>query len=256
MSSFRAEFMRQRLGTEDPHAALFLSEAARRYARAADRADPAAVSRSLARFDHFSRRMAGAAGRIEQFLVLGAGLDTRPLWLPEIVAAGTRVIEVDLPSAIEHKLRILAENGITYPGRVVAIGMDLGSPDLPAALRAAGLDAGRPVAVFMEGVAFQLPAETARRVIDPRHLPLAPGSEITFDYWTNDRVTRRNARISTSPMHPFPHPEEPAALRDALLGLGYGRVEVRAVSELVARLWPDADTIARDWFVVDATVTG
>ena len=30
--------------------------------------------RPLARFDHFSRRMAGAAARIDQFLVLGVGL--------------------------------------------------------------------------------------------------------------------------------------------------------------------------------------
>lgn len=256
MSSFRAVFMKEKLGLEDPHAALFLNEVSRRYARAANLTDPLAVLRSLARFDHFSKRMAAAAGRIGQFLVLGVGLDTRALWLPEIVASGTRVIEVDLPPAIERKLGVLAEDGVTYPDRATAIGIDLGSPDLPETLRRAGFDASRPAAVFMEGVSFQLPGEVARRLLDPRHLSLAPGSEITFDYWTADRVAERNARNSASDGHSFPDPEEPAALCDALRALGYRDVEIRPLSDLVARLWPDTNHSESNWFVVEATVAG
>ena len=254
MAAFRAEYLAAWLGIEDPHATLFVSPGARRYAASKLVADGSFVRRTIARFQRFSERMASAAGRIEQFLVLGVGQDTRALWLPEIVANDVRVIEIVLPAAIERKVATLARNAIHYPDRVVPLGLDLASPDLERALADAGFDRSRPAAVFIEGVTFQLPPETIRHLLDPGGLGLASGSEVTFDYWTTDRVEQRNELRALSPMHRFALPEDPVELTTALAGLGYRDVSAIPLSALAARLWPDGGHDEKDWYLVEATV--
>ena len=254
MVAIRAEFMRAFLGGEDPHAALFAGPGARRYALTVHQSDARLVGSSLARFDWFGERMASAAAHIDQFLFLGVGCDTRALWLPAIAARGVRVIEVDLPDAIERKIATLAAAGIACPARVVPVGIDLASPALPSALMAAGFDPSRPAGVFMEGVTFQLPPETALRLLDPGGLGLAPGSRVVFDFWTRDLVARRSARFGSAGKYPFPLPEEPSALSAALAALGYRDVSVVPLSSRAAALWPDQGYAAADWYLVEATV--
>lgn len=254
MVAFRAAYLKPWLGIEDPHAHLFVGGGARRYAAASEAADRRVVGRSLARYRRFGERMAAAATRLDQMLFLGVGYDTRALWLPEIVARGVRVLEVDLPSVLDRKLAILAENGVRYPDRVVPVGIDLASPGLLPALEAAGFDPSRPTGVFAEGVTFHLPAEATRRILDPRGLGLAAGSEITFDYWTRERVERRNARYRLEPRHGSALPENPAELASALAGLGYRDATVLPLSSLAAELWPEHGYDQTDWFVVEATL--
>jgi len=215
MSAFRAEFLSARLGIVDPHAGYFLTPGMRRYAGAVYAADRRTIGRSLARFDRFGRRMTAAAARVGQFLMLGVGYDTRALWLPEIVAREVRVIEVDLPELMERKIRVLAENGVRYPDRVVPIGMNLADPDLRQRLAAAGFDPSAPAALFMEGVTFHLPPEVLQGILDPRRLGLASGSEVTFDFWTKERVVRRNEAFGQTRMHGFALPESPRELEAA-----------------------------------------
>lgn len=254
MAAFRAEYLEERLGFADPHAALFVTESTRRYARAAVARDRLASGRPIARYRRFSERMAAAARDVDQFLFLGIGYDTRALWLPEIVANAIRVFEIDLPAIIDWKTGTLAENGITYPDRVTPLGIDLTAPDLRRRLEAAGFDPSRPSGLFIEGVTFQLPPETSRHILDPRGLGLAAGSAVTFDYWTRDRVHGRNKRIALAPMHEFSLPEDPAELRVVLEGLGYRDVSIRPLSELAGRLWPDEGYDQQDWHLVEATV--
>ena len=120
LTVFRAEHLNDRLGIIDPHARLFVTEGTRRYARIANAVDAALMGRSLARFQRFGERMASAAGRMEQLLILGVGFDTRALWLPEIIESGVRVFEVDLPATIERKVRVLAENGLSIRSAHIA----------------------------------------------------------------------------------------------------------------------------------------
>ncbi len=254
MAAFRAEYLEEKLGFSDPHAALFVPESARRYARAAAAKDRRSPGLALARFQRFGERMASAARDVDQFLFLGIGYDTRALWLPEIAANAVRVFEVDMAAVIARKARVLAENGIGYPDRVIPLGIDLTAPDFRRTLENAGFDPSRPSGLFIEGVTFQLPPETSRRILDPRGLGLAAGSLVTFDYWTRDRVRARNARIALAPMHEFALPETPEELRRSLEGLGYRDVSIRPLSELAAALWPDEGHDQQDWHLVEATV--
>jgi methyltransferase (TIGR00027 family) len=254
MTFFRARFLESRLGITDPHAALFVSAGIRRHAAASYAADPRTINLCFARFKRFSDRMASAAAEVKQLLMLGAGYDTRALWLPEIVANGTLVIEVDLPETMDRKLRILGENGIVYPDHVIPLGLNLCAPDLRERLQDAGFDPSRSTGLFLEGVTFHLPPEASRSILDPARLGLAPGSHVTFDFWEDERVDQRNELYPQASMHHFALSDDPQELRITLEAFGYGDVSIVPVSDLASALWREKSPGPRDWHIVEATV--
>ncbi|GAA2207674.1 hypothetical protein GCM10009850_031320 [Nonomuraea monospora] len=91
--------------------------------------------------------------RFEQYVVLGAGLDTYAL---RRAPGGPRVIEVDHPATQRWKRDLMAAAKLTEPDEAAFAPVDFESGDLMAALRAAGLDSGRPALVSWLGVAMYL----------------------------------------------------------------------------------------------------
>ncbi|MGW3350524.1 class I SAM-dependent methyltransferase [Nonomuraea rubra] len=126
----------------------------------------------------YTERLLG--DRFEQYVVLGAGLDTFAL---RRAPGGppSRVIEVDHPATQRWKRELMTAAGLASPDGLVFAPVDFESGDLMAALRAAGLDPERPALVSWLGVAMYLTEEAiAATLAVLGRLPR--GSELVMEY--------------------------------------------------------------------------
>ena len=112
----------------------------------------------------------------EQYVVLGAGLDSRPYRL----RLHARVFEVDHPSTSAFKRQRLAAAHID-PGQVVFVEVDFEREDLADKLLAEGFDPSKRTLVTWEGVTMYLDHDSVGQVL--RWVAsLGQGSSIVFDY--------------------------------------------------------------------------
>jgi methyltransferase (TIGR00027 family) len=118
---------------------------------------------------------ATGAGAIRQVALMGAGLDARAFRLPW--PAGVRLFEVDTPEMLAFKQRVLDEQGASPRCQRVPVAVDL-REDWPAALRAAGFDAGTPVAWVIEGLLVYLEENSVDRLMRDVASLSAPGSRM------------------------------------------------------------------------------
>lgn len=189
--------------------------------------------------------VAEQAGRgVDQYVVLGAGLDTFAQRRPELGVKLT-VFEVEQPGTQAWKRRRLTELGYDLPDWLRFVPVDF-EGDWWGQLAAAGLDTGRPAVVAATGVTMYLTRDaitTMFRLV----AGLAPGSTLvtTFLRPPDDvepeqraqlQVAQRGARASGTPFLSFFTPEQLLAL-----GRECGFREVRHVSaaELAERYFAD-----------------
>jgi methyltransferase (TIGR00027 family) len=181
---------------------------------------------------------------VDQYVVLGAGLDTFAQRRPELGARLT-VFEVEQPGTQVWKRRRLTELGYDLPDWLRFVPVDF-EGDWWGQLAAAGLDTGRPAVVAATGVTMYLTRDaitTMFRLV----AGLAPGSTLvtTFLRPPDDvepeqraqlQVAQRGARASGTPFLSFFTPEQLLAL-----GRECGFREVRHVSaaELAERYFAD-----------------
>lgn len=140
------------------------------------------------------RHLAG----IDQFVILGAGFDTRAFRLPR--PRQIRCFEVDTPHTQAGKRQLLDEVGIDSSG-ITFVTADFQTEDWLARLVEAGFDPHHPAVFLWEGVIMYLdrPAvESTLRKISGT----APGSVLVFDYFTVEPLTSpglywRYGRIAT-----------------------------------------------------------
>ncbi|KMO71667.1 class I SAM-dependent methyltransferase [Mycolicibacterium chlorophenolicum] len=123
---------------------------------------------------------------VRQVVILASGLDTRAYRLPW--PAGTRVFELDQPSVIEFKTRVLADAGVTPSATRVAVGVDL-RDDWPKALQDNGFDAKAPTAWIAEGLLIYLPPEAQDRLLDHISALSAPGSVLATEHMDPKALT-------------------------------------------------------------------
>jgi methyltransferase (TIGR00027 family) len=131
----------------------------------------AAVERSLA--------------TINQFVILGAGFDTRAFRLPR--PGQVRCFEVDTPQTQAIKRQLLHKAGID-PTSITFVAADFETEDWLARLVEAGFDPHQPAVFLWEGVIMYLdrPAveSTLRQIAST-----AKGSVLVFDYFTSEPLT-------------------------------------------------------------------
>ncbi|MFI6408805.1 class I SAM-dependent methyltransferase [Streptomyces sp. NPDC050548] len=170
---------------------------------------------------------------VDQYVVLGAGLDTFAQRRPEL-GARLRVFEVERPGTQAWKRRRLAELGYDVPDWLRFVPVDF-EGDWWGQLAAAGFDFGRPAVVAATGVVMYLTPDaitTLFRLV----AGLAPGSTLvtTFLRPVEDvepeqraqlEVAVRGARAAGTPFLSFFTPEQVLAL-----GRECGFREVRYVS--------------------------
>lgn len=134
-----------------------------------------------------------------QFVILGAGYDTRALNLPK--ETPVRSFEVDTPATVAGKRETLAKAGLDTTG-VVFVAADFEQEDWLAKLVEAGFDASQPALFIWEGVT---PYLDQKAVQDTLHkiASTAKGSIVAFDYFTtevleSDALMMRSIRASLS----------------------------------------------------------
>ena len=249
-----------RLSIDNPYDRLFLTEAGGDLAKMALSMDPVYEQFNLVRYAWFTRRMSQHAARYRQVVAVGAGYDTRSLFIPELGDGACRVFELDYPDVLAAKARVLRDNGVALPEGLRFVPCDLNEGDARARLAAAGFDPGQPSAAVMEGVFFFLRPDCAAALLEPGSLGLARGSALTFDAWTAARAERLNAKL-----------ERESGRRlfgDGVLGnsageaaailrrKGYAAVKVTPLDEIARQYGVDAiaDPLQNSWLVIDAQV--
>ena len=120
-------------------------------------------------------------GGLEQLVLLGAGLDSRPYRF-EALKIGVKIFEVDHPASQATKLRKLAEIFSEVPTHVTFVPIDFTEQDLAERLLAHGYDPQLKTLFIWQGVTQYLnPAAVDSTLAFVAHNS-GPGSKIIFDY--------------------------------------------------------------------------
>ncbi len=132
-----------------------------------------------ARSRYVEDRLAEAVGRgVDQYVVLGAGLDTFAYRNP---FPSLRVFEVDFPATQEWKRDLLHEAGIAVPESLTFVALDFEHRSLAEGLVGAGFHDARSAYFGWMGVVPYLTLEAFRATLrDVARLP--KGTAVTFDF--------------------------------------------------------------------------
>jgi methyltransferase (TIGR00027 family) len=163
-----------------------------------------------------------SAHGVDQYVLLGAGLDTLAQRRPDI-GHRVRVFEIDQPGTQAWKQRRLGELGLGVPDwlRFVPVDFESGQSWWDG-LVAAGFDPGRPAVVASTGVSMYLTKEATAATLR-RLAALAPGSTVVMSFLlpaelidADDRpgleMATRGAQASGTPFISFYSPAEIVAL--------------------------------------------
>lgn len=124
---------------------------------------------------------------ISQFVILGAGFDTRAFRLPKDSAV--RSFELDAPKTQAVKRQMLERAAIDASG-VTFVPVDFETDDWLARLVAAGFDPGQPALFLWEGVMLYLERAAVEATL--RSIAgTARGSVVAFDYFTTEPLTSK-----------------------------------------------------------------
>ncbi|HEX3788734.1 MAG TPA: class I SAM-dependent methyltransferase [Pseudonocardiaceae bacterium] len=159
---------------------------------------------------------------VDQYVILGAGLDTFAQRRPE-TAARLRVFEVDQAGPQAWKRQRLIELGYGIPDWLRLVPVDFeASESWLAQLSAAGFDPGRPAIIVSTGVTMYLTKEATAATL--RQLAgLAPGSTVVMTFMLPTELlaeadrpglerSASGARASGTPFLSFHTPPEMLAL--------------------------------------------
>jgi methyltransferase (TIGR00027 family) len=138
---------------------------------------------------------------IRTIVLVGAGFDARALRMPEIAAAGARVVEVDHGDQLAEKRRRLAAAGVDVPERVVFAPADLSEGGaLPRALRSAGLAERERVHFICEGLFGYLSHDALRDLAERTAAFSGEGSSLIGNHdipvWSSEALASAFASSS------------------------------------------------------------
>ena len=120
-------------------------------------------------------------GGARQVVILGAGFDTRPYRLAELLR-DCRVIELDSPATQEHKKKRVAEALGSGPHNVVHVSVDFARESLAHALDRAGHRADEKTFYIWEGVTMYLPEASVRETLRTIAAHSNAGGSLVLDF--------------------------------------------------------------------------
>lgn len=186
-----------------------------------------------------------------QLVVLGAGLDSRAMRLPEL--AGVQVFEVDHPATQRYKVERLASlarpgGGAAAPelraGGLAHVGVDFERDRLDEALLSAGFRPAEPAFWIWEGVIPYLTREAVEGTLRLTAALSAPGSRIALTYgmFPDDPVPAWKQRLMRgafrSLREPIRAPLTRGAMHELLARAGFRVLSDESAVDWAARYWP------------------
>jgi methyltransferase (TIGR00027 family) len=139
-----------------------------------------------ARTVHFDSVIARAIEHVDQFVLMGAGYDTRAYG--DLAASGVTVFEVDQAIVQEHKRSMIAAAGIRCEN-VTFVSVDFSVDNLFSKLAASGFDMSRKTLFLWEGVSLYLSAEQVAETLTLMKQSAESGSVLVADLYA-DRLVR------------------------------------------------------------------
>jgi methyltransferase (TIGR00027 family) len=134
------------------------------------------VTRTL----YFDRVIDRVIDEVEQFVVMGAGYDTRAYG--DFGKEGVKLFELDQANVQQNKRQALADAGVSSE-RVHFVTVDFGSEDLFEALTGAGYEPNRRSLFLWEGVSLYLPEADVRRTMHRLGESAPAGSVLLADFY-------------------------------------------------------------------------
>jgi len=201
------------------------------------------------------RLEAAVARGVEQYILLGAGLDSfayrQPSW-----ASGLKIIEIDQPGSQADKRRRVIEAGITPPANLQYAPIDFEKMTLREGLLANGVDLTRPTFMSCLGVLIYLTAEAVDAIFE-LVAELPKGSEIAFSYYSRSGVPEGFFESVAKLNEPFLTFFEPEELARDLKARGFGEVELLSREAQRRYFRGRADGLdSPPWFQMAAAVVG
>ena len=143
------------------------------------------VAARTVHFDTIITRALQHGERAEQFVLLGAGYDTRAYG--GFAGVGTTVFELDQPIVQAHKRSMLAAAHINCE-HVNFVAIDFASDDLFAKLTQAGFDTTKKTLYLWEGVSLYLSAADVAATLAAVQQQSAPNSAVVADLYAERLV--------------------------------------------------------------------
>jgi methyltransferase (TIGR00027 family) len=166
---------------------------------------------------------------VDQYVVLGAGLDTfayrQPAW-----ASALSIIEVDHPWSQEEKRRLLAAAGVAIPPNVRYADVDFEQETLATGLRRCDVAFDHPTFFSWLGVTMYLTRDAIDAALDTVAW-FAPGSEIVLTFAQPPEPDEQGAGVrffaerSAEAGEPWISYFEPAEIEGVLRGHGFSEVQ-------------------------------
>jgi len=171
------------------------------------------------------RLTAAVARGVDQYVILGAGLDTFAYRSP-FAETALRVFEMDHPATQAWKRARLAEGEIRIPSSVTFVPVDFERETLAEALARAGFRTDHATFLSWLGVTMYLTREPIMRTLEWVVTTMPPGSEIVFSYAVaptaaTSTVASRAAELG----EPWVTYFEPATLKRDLAQLGFRQLD-------------------------------
>jgi methyltransferase (TIGR00027 family) len=157
---------------------------------------PSVSYESSARTAFFDAALDRHLGDVEQFVLLGAGWDTRSCWMPQAI----HCFEVDTLKTQQTKREMLEKVGLDTT-RVTFVPADFLKENWLEKLVHAGFDSDKPSFFLWEGVTMYLDREAVETTLR-KIASTARGSVVAFDYFTTESLVSkalywRFARVAT-----------------------------------------------------------
>jgi methyltransferase (TIGR00027 family) len=181
-----------------------------------------------------------AAGSVNQYVILGAGLDTFAYRRSDLVAT-VKVFEVDHPATQAWKRSRLEAVGVVVPDSVAFVGVDFERQTLHEGLTRAGVEFDQPTIVSWLGVTMYLTAEAIDATLSTVGR-FQRGSRLVLTYnlppdalsGLGSSTDAPLARIAAYVGEPFVSLFRPDEIEDVLRHHGYTDIEHFGPDEAVA----------------------
>lgn len=137
---------------------------------------------------------AAARNGVQQYVILGAGLDTFAFREPEFLRTH-RVFEVDHPLTQADKRARIARAGWAVPANLTFVPVDFTKDDLAERLVAGGFDPAEMSFFSWLGVTYYLPPEAMEGTLAALSALCAAGSALVFDYPDEEFLVAPQRRV-------------------------------------------------------------